>query len=134
MNADEPRRFSEAYRPIAAAAGQARNHLRTALADWGVPEVYESASLVLTELIANALRSADAIDVEFFLEEPGRLVHIEVFDTGLGVPDPKNPDLEDENGRGLLLVDLLSAKWGHRPCKGGKVVFAILEPEAMIHA
>ncbi len=133
MNAYDPRRLSKAYRPMATAAGQARILLRTALADWGVPELYESASLVLTELISNAIRSADVIDLELYLEEPGRRLRIEVFDGGPGEPDPRDPCLEDENSRGLLLVDLLSAKWGHRLCEGGKVVFAILEPEAASH-
>jgi hypothetical protein len=33
-----------------------------------------------------------------------------------------------ENGRGLLLVDILSARWGHfLHHSGGKVVFALIE-------
>jgi hypothetical protein len=34
---------------------------------------------------------------------------------------------DTENGRGLLLVDTLSTRWGHFLHHGGKVVWALLD-------
>jgi anti-sigma regulatory factor (Ser/Thr protein kinase) len=127
MTSEDPRRFTSAYHPVPSAAGQARALLRQALEEWGQDELYDSGSVVLTEMISNAIRSDDVIEVEIFLDDDRSFVHFEVFDTCQDVPEQRTPDDEEENGRGLLLIELLAAKWGWRLVSEGKVVYALLE-------
>jgi hypothetical protein len=53
---------------------------------------------------------------------------VEVWDDNAGLPSPNQPTVEDEGGRGLMLVAALSKQWGwDRPPHGpGKVVWAII--------
>ncbi len=55
-----------------------------------------------------------------------RCVLVEVWDDSVTAPARKSPRLDDESGRGLMLVEALSDRWGwyvpHGP--GGKVVWA----------
>jgi hypothetical protein len=51
-----------------------------------------------------------------------------VWDASPLPPVPVSTSDDEENGRGLLLVDTLSARWGHFPHHGGgKVVFALIQ-------
>src|SRR5689334_8835108 len=105
FTSEDPRRFTSAYHPLPSAAGQARTLLRQALKEWDREELYDSASVVLTEMISNAIRSDDVIEVDAFLDDDQRFVHIEVFDTCQDIPEQRTPDDEEENGRGLLLIE-----------------------------
>jgi hypothetical protein len=51
-----------------------------------------------------------------------RTALIVVRDASGSPPVPAGPGDDDENGRGLLIVDALSAGWGWKPAPGGKVV------------
>ena len=127
LTSEDPRRFTSAYHPIPNAAGQARTLLREALNAWDRDQLYDCASVVLTEMISNAIRSDDVIEVDIFLDDDQRFVHLEVFDTCQDVPEQRTPDDEEENGRGLLLIEILAAKWGWRLTPEGKVVYALME-------
>jgi PAS domain S-box-containing protein len=50
-------------------------------------------------------------------------VWVEVFDTDLRMPRIRSAGETDEGGRGLYLVDQLTARWGTRPTKEGKAVW-----------
>jgi hypothetical protein len=54
---------------------------------------------------------------------------VEVWDENFGLPTPTRADLDDESGRGLLLVEALTARWGWdlHPSGRGKVVWALVE-------
>jgi hypothetical protein len=56
-------------------------------------------------------------------------VLVEVWDENSRLPEPAWPDLDDESGRGLMLVDALAARWGwDLPNSGrGKIVWALVE-------
>lgn len=127
LTSEDPRRFTSAYHPLPNAAAPARALLRQALKEWNLDELYDSASVVLTEMISNAIRSDDVIEVDVFLDEDQSFVHLEVFDTSQEVPEQRTPDDEEEGGRGLLLIEILAAKWGWRLTHEGKVVYALLE-------
>ncbi len=55
-----------------------------------------------------------------------RQVVVFVWDASLRPPAPADPGADAENGRGLLLVEALSERWGHFGYDGGKVVWARL--------
>lgn len=76
------------------------------------PDTLERARLLASELVTNACaHGAGPIDVTISAVDRG--VELLVSDSGPGfTPAEIRPDdLDDENGRGLLLVDLLSSQW-----------------------
>jgi hypothetical protein len=54
---------------------------------------------------------------------------VEVQDENFRPPEPNQAGLDDESGRGLMLVDALTERWGwDLPANGrGKIVWALLE-------
>jgi diguanylate cyclase (GGDEF)-like protein/PAS domain S-box-containing protein len=76
------------------------------------PETLERARLLTSELVTNSCQHGEGpIDVTVSALEDG--IELLVSDAGPGfTPVEARPDdLDDENGRGLLLVDLLSSQW-----------------------
>ncbi|MDT9690230.1 ATP-binding protein [Streptomyces sp. P9(2023)] len=113
----------------------ARRALRKALGTWGLPAIEDAASLILSELLTNAVRHARvpgrSIETRFLLMPDG--LRIEVHDASEQRPLMALPDDDAGGGWGLPLVDTLSAKWGVSDRSGpGKLVWAELatdEPE-----
>jgi anti-sigma regulatory factor (Ser/Thr protein kinase) len=108
-------------------ASAARHFLEDRLREWGAEDLVESARLLVSELMVNAvLHSGTAAQLTVDLE-PGCL-RVEVGDGGTGevVQQPYEP--ESPTGRGLMIVDALASRWGvdDRP-RGGKVVWFEIE-------
>ncbi|MGW6741948.1 ATP-binding protein [Streptomyces sp. NPDC055025] len=112
--------------------GLARMELRKVLADWGLSELEDSASLVVSELLANAVRygrvsSGREIETRY-LPRFGA-VRIEVSDSSPCRPVLRGLDPDALDGRGLLLVAALADEWGvgeRDDGVPGKVVWAEL--------
>ena len=118
--------------PLVTAPGSARGHVRAVLKEWALDELTEATELLISELITNAVLATRALDaplpfsVLLWLHANRRRVLITVWDA-----DPQPPVLKEnidryaENGRGLMLVDTLSAHWGwyEPPVMGGKCVW-----------
>jgi hypothetical protein len=66
--------------------------------------------------------------VRLWLFSDGQRVLIQVWDGNDKLPAPQHAELDAETGRGLLLVESLSAEWGSYPPErsGGKVVWALV--------
>ncbi|MDI3409113.1 ATP-binding protein [Streptomyces cavernicola] len=115
-------------------ATRARALLREQLTEWGIKgELMDTAELLLSELVANAVQHAPVpagrdIGLRVGLRN-GRVVRIEVSDAGDGRPVPRQAGPEDEQGRGLALVGALADRWGcsPRPYGIGKAVWVELE-------
>ncbi|NEC23113.1 ATP-binding protein [Streptomyces parvus] len=83
------------------------------LRSWGLP--LEDASLVIGELATNAALHGYVPGREFriTLSVYDDVLRIEVADTrGDRLPEKRDPGAECEGGRGLLLVEALSVRWG----------------------
>ncbi|MFC6083345.1 ATP-binding protein [Sphaerisporangium aureirubrum] len=100
----------------------ARRLVRACLADWGLAEDGEVAELLVTELVANALRHAWGTPV-LTLSADGSVLRCEVQDSSPESPHLLQTRVYDETGRGLHLVDLLARHWGVRQGPGGKTVW-----------
>jgi len=89
----------------------ARLALRNLLAQCAWPPA-EDAELILSELVANAVQhGAGEIALALWLAE-GR-IRGEVADAGPGPPPrPLRPGKDAVGGRGLVIVDALSDRWG----------------------
>lgn len=104
-----------------------RRILRLYLKGWGLIGVADAAELAFTELIANVVRHVPGRRCQTFIFRlpGGEGVRVEVADGCPGVPRVVEGDVLDEGGRGLLLVDALTDKWGVevRRDGGGKTVW-----------
>ncbi|WP_420894712.1 ATP-binding protein [Streptomyces alboflavus] len=109
------------------AVPEARGALRELLRHWGRPGRAETAELLASELVTNALVHTDRDAVLTATVGPGRL-RVEVRDFVARRPRPRVPeDAEDTHGRGLLLVQSLADAWGVRVHGVGKVVWFELD-------
>ncbi|MER6123886.1 ATP-binding protein [Streptomyces sp. NPDC001795] len=118
---------------------RSRAALHAVLGDWGVAQdVLESAELVLSELVTNALRvrvpSDRQVGVRIARSLEDGLLRLEVSDAGLGRPEVRAPGDEETGGRGLLLVEALAHRWGVEERTGGigKTVWAELKAPEIV--
>jgi hypothetical protein len=86
---------------------------------------------VVSELVANAVeahcRENLEAPVRLTLIPGQRAVLVVVRDASSGNPDPRASSEEAEDGRGLFIVDALSAFWNVQPVPGGgKAVRALI--------
>jgi serine/threonine-protein kinase RsbW len=110
------------------AVRQARQATRDALATWRLAYLEETAVLLVSELVTNAVRHArgsDAITLQ--LQASRTWLRIEVTDADPRWPQPRSPAEFDGSGFGLVLVDALAGKWGVRETATGKAVWAELD-------
>jgi anti-sigma regulatory factor (Ser/Thr protein kinase) len=92
--------------------GAARNFARDALGGWGFKlDVIDTAELLVSEVVTNAVRHART-SVELVIARHGDCVRFEAWDDGDGSPVVIHADSLDESGRGVWLVEALSAEWG----------------------
>ena len=108
------------------AVGHARRFARRALRSWGVAVDYDAALLVVSELVTNALVHTDG-KVRMDLTLVDNRLRIAIADASPRSPvRPTSIGWEATGGRGILLVEALSATWGTLPVSGGKQVWAEL--------
>lgn len=117
----------------ASSAGLVRRALAAELATLGVsPQVVDDAALVMSELMGNAIRHgsprSDGIRVAWWLSNG--VVHLEVCDGGDGPvavsARTARGSSDDEVGRGLSIVAMLSSDWGVEQHESGASVWAQL--------
>ncbi|MFD8258835.1 ATP-binding protein [Streptomyces griseoluteus] len=121
-------RFELAAHPGSPA--QARRLARTRLAGWSVcADTCESAVLVVSELVTNAVVHTASSRVVCELADHDGLVRIAVRDEGCapGEPHPAQERPDEEHGRGLLLVAALCRAWGAQEYGPGLLVWAELD-------
>ena len=115
------------------AAGQApwiaRQVTRETLAAWRASHLEETAVLLISELVTNAVRHArpGRLAMALCMEANGEWLRIEVHDADPHEPRQRAPGALDESGFGLLLVEALAEKWGVRQTVTGKAVWAELD-------
>lgn len=105
------------------AAKSARDFLATMCCGRHEAGVLDEAQLLVSELVGNAVRhGAPPIEVEVRCAGAETL-QIRVRDAADGEPAQRDAGPDDEGGRGLALVDLLSEAWGIEPTEPGKAVW-----------
>jgi anti-sigma regulatory factor (Ser/Thr protein kinase) len=114
--------------------GLARTSVRRLLARWGTGDgTADNAVLVTSELVTNAVKHTPSARIVCRVRVDGDRLHIEVEDESGGntLPALRCPGPDDQGGRGLLLVGMVSSDWGVReaPHGSGRVVWAELAPE-----
>lgn len=110
----------------------ARLHAKHVLREWGLAALAGTAELLVSELATNAVNVSQSTEgilpLRLWLTSGGHEVEIFVWDTCAQPPVKTHADGAAENGRGLVLVETLSADWGWYPAKdmGGKVVWCVV--------
>ncbi|NED33273.1 ATP-binding SpoIIE family protein phosphatase, partial [Streptomyces sp. SID8499] len=108
------------------AVRHARRFTRRTLRAWGVTEETDAALLVVSELVTNALVHTEG-QVRLDLTLVSHRLRIAVADGSPRTPvKPPSIGWEATGGRGIYLVEALSAAWGTLPVGGGKQVWCEL--------
>ncbi len=88
-------------------------------------QTIRAAEHVVSELVTNAITHGRSAEIDFTLVcEFGREVRIEVDDHSPGTLQPRVAGPDDENGRGLLLVEAFAQSWGRTGTRTWCVVSA----------
>jgi serine/threonine-protein kinase RsbW len=91
-------------------------------------ETLEAVELMVSELATNCIRHTDS-DFDLTIIRGGGDIRVEATDAAGGAPKMRSPKPTDPSGRGLKIVDMLSATWGveRRGGPGKTVWFTIAE-------
>ncbi len=106
-----------------AAVATLRHRLREALGDWGAPQLADTAELLVSELVTNALLHTEHGAVLDAVLGADRRLRVEVRDESGRLPRPRPPAEAATSGRGLLLVEALADAWGVQVRADGKVTW-----------
>jgi hypothetical protein len=134
-------------RALPASVRSARLQARKALREWRMEGFADTVELLVSEITTNAVRASAriagplrtagqagqarrALRVRFWLTSNRESVLIRVWDGDRRLPVRQEAGLDAEAGRGLLLVEALSARWGCYAPEGpdglgGKIVWAL---------
>ena len=103
-----------------------RLHTAFILQEWRMTALADAAELVAAELATNAIQASTTATqaqtaapappglpvIKLHLASDRRQLLVELGDNDLRQPTPARPDTERDGGRGLLLVEAVSARWG----------------------
>ncbi|MDX3025370.1 ATP-binding protein [Streptomyces acidiscabies] len=96
-------------------AEEARALVQTALAAWDLQEHVDAGELIVSELVANAIRHASGptIRIHVDLLTDDRLRFSVVDHAPARRPQLRTPTPDEDSGRGLLLLDVIADRWGY---------------------
>ncbi|MCG7204684.1 ATP-binding protein [Streptomyces arenae] len=103
-------------------ARRARRLVTARLGEWGAHELTDTAELLVSELVTNALRhTRGALRLNLQLHDSRLLCEVE--DTETASPVRAVADADAESGRGIELLDLLADSWGSVRTPTGKTMW-----------
>ncbi len=113
--------------PLPTAPREAREFVATACREWDAMRFAERATLVVSELVSNAVVHT-ATEAQLTVRYDGTCLRVEVHDSGGGVPAVVPPERRDIGGVGLEIVSRCAREWGtEADGDGGKTVWAVLK-------
>ena len=108
--------------PLATSPSVARRWVANQLADLS-SELVDTATLLTSELVTNALRQAST-DVIVSIHRGDERIRVDVADGSPVEPFRKHYPADTATGRSLMLFDRLASAWGTRPIiPSGKIVW-----------
>lgn len=105
--------------------------MREALLAHAGPEIVDTAVLLASELITNAVLHGRS-EVELTVEINGTGVKVSAADMNSRLPVMQSADELALDGRGIAIVDLLASSWGVSATDGGKIVWFCLDLSAPV--
>ncbi|MGW2430944.1 ATP-binding SpoIIE family protein phosphatase [Streptomyces sp. NPDC001640] len=107
-----------------AAVADARARTATQLTSWGLPDLSFTVTLLVSELVTNAVRySTGPIRLRLIRDH---VLTCEVADTNRAAPHAREPAPSEQSGRGLSIVAHLTQDYGTRYTTTGKIVWTEL--------
>jgi anti-sigma regulatory factor (Ser/Thr protein kinase) len=103
----------------------ARRFVAETLQRWGLVDLVDDATLIVSELATNAMMHAGS-DFTVGLSRRGDAVRLAVADSSGDAPQKRDPAWMAAGGRGLRVVAAIASRTGHDLVDGGKVVWADL--------
>jgi hypothetical protein len=110
--------------PVAAA--EARRQVREAVRARDVPVDPDTAVLLTSELVTNAIRCEASATVMLTISCARDQLRVDVHDTSRALPVLVDAAGDAETGRGLQLVTTLATEWGFYRTPAGKAVYFTL--------
>lgn len=123
------------------AVPSARSHAVSVVREWGLRDLADTVELIVSELVTNSVQASAGLAVSryggqwgpgrppvaLWLQSDRQRVLVQVWDASHGLPVPQEPDLAAEHGRGMLIVEAMSERYGMYLLAGGngKVVWAL---------
>ncbi|AXG78277.1 ATP-binding protein [Streptomyces paludis] len=106
-------------------ARRARLLVSAACTAWELAGLVDSATLIVSELLANSVEHSGSRLVRVVVSHPehGR-VRVAVADNSRTQPTPRTAPDNAEDGRGLAVVQALADRWGTDVRRWGKLVWA----------
>jgi anti-sigma regulatory factor (Ser/Thr protein kinase) len=114
----------------------ARGHVRMVTREWGLQDLADTAELLASELVTNSVQASERLRiradlpvvpvVRLWLSSDRVSLAIHVWDGSEEMPVRQDGALDEEGGRGLLLVESLSKEWGAYRKAEGKVVWVVI--------
>ncbi len=106
-------------------------HARHVLREWGLNGLAESAELLVSELVTNAVHATvgrDGQAISLHLSGDATRILVEVWDADPRRPAPREPGEGGPPDHGLCLIAALSTRWDWYPTQDppGKVVWCEL--------
>jgi anti-sigma regulatory factor (Ser/Thr protein kinase) len=105
----------------------ARHFVSARLVNWGLERVTDTAVLLTSEVVSNAILHAgphrSGAGLTLHLHCDSAMVRVEVADWSTNVPVLGDMAIDGLSGRGLLLLDALASCWGSTPNRDGKSVW-----------
>lgn len=113
-----------------ASAAAARQFVRATLAAWQLRQFADAASLLVSELVTNAVLHAGSVSIVTISCEAG-VVRVEVSDSSTAQVQPRHYSADAGTGRGLMLVQAIASSWGNAAIVDGKRVWFELDSESL---
>ena len=104
---------------------EARHHVVATLEQWGYAGLVETARLLTSELVTNAVLHART-EMTLTVEDSEAGVRIAVMDSSPVPPSMRHHSETATTGRGLRLLNQLAREWSVEENDGGKTVWFTL--------
>jgi hypothetical protein len=127
--------------PLAAlptAPACARGHVRLVAYEWGLHALADTAELLASELVTNAIQASQRLGIRATLAtvpvvrlrliSDGLSLVVHVWDASDEMPVRQDAGPDEIGGRGLMLVETLGQDWGAYRKADGKVVWVMVSP------
>jgi anti-sigma regulatory factor (Ser/Thr protein kinase) len=114
----------------------ARGHARSVALECGLAHLGDTAELLASEMVTNALQASERLRtvetpiVRIWVTSDRESIVLGVWDASAAMPVRQKAGPTDDSGRGLMILDALSADWGSYREADGKVVWALIRPDS----
>lgn len=100
-----------------------RRYAVDACAAYGWADSADTVALLVSEMATNAVLHSYGTHLRVRVLDLGLRLRVEVFDGSPTLPVPRGARPQDENGRGLALVQALAVAWGADAQPDGKTAW-----------